>query len=417
METEHKMGQIEKKAPSAPESTPKLCKGLPWKLLLGAAAVVACLALFGRQSSPGKTLLSTSADDLITVPVIKVCREDLARSEIFDAEFRPYQVIDLHADVAGFVQSINVDIGDRVQEGDLLATLKIPELAEEIERAAATEVRDEKMVDQAAATYKEAHLTWTRLATINHNKPHLVAQQDLDNAEAKDSAADAGLAAAKENVKVAQAELDKLKAILNDCKITAPFSGVITKRYADVGALVHGGVSSSGAAVPLVRLSQNDRLRLDFPVSVSFVHDIKLGDSVEIRIAATGQIIHGKISRFTREVEMATRTMETEVDVPNHDLSLTPGIYAEASLELERHPQVLAIPTDALSDLKSPIAFVVNGKNQIEERPLTLGMITPENFEVVSGLKENDLVMIGNRSQVKPGQKVLTKLMGVGNIP
>jgi len=286
-----------------------------------------------------------------------------------------------------------------------------------MERAAATELRDEKIVDQAAARYQDAHVAWVRLNTINHNKPHLVAQQDLDTAQAKDSAAEAGLAAAKEDVHVAQAELNKLKAILNDCKITAPFSGVITKRYADVGALVQGGVSPSGAAMPLVRLSQNDRLRLDFPVSVSFVHNIKLGDPVEIRIAATGQTIHGKITRFTHDVEMATRTMETEVDVTNADLSLTPGIYAEASLELERHRNVLAIPTDALSDLKSPIAFVVNDKNQIEERPLTLGLVTPDKFEVTAGLKENDLVMIGNRAQVKLGQKVATKLMGTGSIP
>jgi len=417
METEHHKTQIEETNPAAPAIKSKLAKGLHWQLLLGVAVVVACLALFGRQSSHGKTLLNTNAEDLITVPVIKVVREDLARSENFDAEFRPYQVIDLHAAVAGFVESIEVDIGDRVKKGALLATLQIPELAEDMERAAATELRDEKIVDQAAARYQDAHVAWVRLNTINHNKPHLVAQQDLDTAQAKDSAAEAGLAAAKEDVHVAQAELNKLKAILNDCKITAPFSGVITKRYADVGALVQGGVSPSGAAMPLVRLSQNDRLRLDFPVSVSFVHDIKLGDPVEIRIAATGQTIHGKITRFTHDVEMATRTMETEVDVTNADLSLTPGIYAEASLELQRHRNVLAIPTDALSDLKSPIAFVVNDKNQIEERPLTLGLVTPDKFEVTAGLKENDLVMIGNRAQVKPGQKVATKLMGTGNNP
>jgi multidrug efflux pump subunit AcrA (membrane-fusion protein) len=150
---------------------------------------------------------------------------------------------------------------------------------------------------------------------------------------------------------------------------------------------------------------------------VSFVHDIKLGDPIVIRIVATGQTIHGKISRFTRDVEMATRTMETEVDVPNADLSLTPGIYAEASLELERHPNVLVIPADALADLKSPLAFVVNSQNQIEERTLTLGLTTPDKFEIVSGLKENDLVMIGNRSQVKPGQKVEPKLMAAGSLP
>jgi RND family efflux transporter MFP subunit len=169
--------------------------------------------------------------------------------------------------------------------------------------------------------------------------------------------------------------------------------------------------------MPLVRLSENDRLRLDFPVSVSYVHFIKAGDPVEIRISATGQVIHGKISRFTHNVDMATRTMESEVDVPNADLSLTPGIYAEVSLELERRPNVLMVPIDVLSNLKSPTVFVVNGENQIEERPLTLGLTTPDKFEVISGLKENDLVMIGNRAKVKPGQKVEPKLMEAGSPP
>jgi RND family efflux transporter MFP subunit len=416
METEHIKTEIETPpAPPASGGRKGWARVLNWKIiaLLGVGALV----LIALQSTRGTSRPASVSDNIITVPVVKVGRGDLVRTEAFDAEFRPYQVIDLHAEVAGFVQDIRVDIGDRVQKGDLLATLQIPELAEDTERAVAAQMRDEKMVDQASAAYEDAHLTWNRLATIDRNKPHLVAQQELDTARAKDSAAEAGLAAAKQNVMVAEAELHKLKAILNDCKIVAPFSGVITKRYADVGALVQGGVSPSGAAMPLVRLSENDRLRLDFPVSVSYVHYIKAGDPVEIRIAATGQVLHGKISRFTHNVDMATRTMESEVDVPNADLSLTPGIYAEVSMELERRPNVLMVPIDVLSNLKSPTVFVVNGENQIEERPLTLGLTTPDKFEVVSGLKENDLVMIGNRAKVKPGQKVEPKLMEAGSPP
>jgi RND family efflux transporter MFP subunit len=386
---------------------------LNWKLI--AAVALVGVILIAWQSSHGMTHEIADTNDVMTVPVVKVDREDLARNESFDAEFHPYQVIDLHAEVAGFVESIGVDIGDPVKKGDVLATLQIPELAEDIESAAARELRDEKMVEQAAATYEDAHLGWTRLTTIDHNKPHLIAQQNLDTAKAKDQAAEAGLAAAKQDVKVAEAELNKLKAMLNYCKITAPFPGIITKRYADVGALVQGGVSPSGAAMPLVRLSQNDRLRLQFPVSVSYVQYIKIGDPVEIRVAATGQVIHGKISRFAHNVDMATRTMETEVDVPNPDLSLIPGIYAEASLKFEKRQKVLAIPTDALSNLKSPTVLVVNADNRIEERPLVVGLTTATKFEVLSGLKENDLVIIGNRSQVKPGQKVEPKLIDMAS--
>ncbi len=161
-------------------------------------------------------------------------------------------------------------------------------------------------------------------------------------------------------MQVSKAELDKLKAVMDYCKITAPFSGVITKRYADEGALVQGGVTPSASAMPLVRLSQNDRLRLDFPVSVSYVHRINAGDPVEIHVQALGRTISGKISRFTRKVDTDTRTMEAEVDVPNPDLSLTPGIYAVAALRLDRRENVLTIPEQALSSRNAPTVFVVN---------------------------------------------------------
>ncbi len=203
--------------------------------------------------------------------------------------------------------------------------------------------------------------------------------------------------------------------MLDYCKITAPFSGVITKRYADQGALVQGGVTPSAAATPLVRLSQNDRLRLDFSVSVSYVERIKLGDPVEIRIQSTGRTISGKISRFTRKVNTDTRTMDAEVDVTNTDLSLTPGIYAIAALTLDHRQNVLTVPAEAIAGRRLPTVFVLNKNNEVEERPVTLGLETPEKIEVVSGLNENDLVMIGGRSLVRPGQKVDPKLTALGS--
>src|ERR1043166_9252895 len=121
--------------------------------------------------------------------------------------------------------------------------------------------------------------------------------------------------------------------MLKYSRIHAPFDGVITKRFADPGALIHNGGSSS---TPLVRLSQNGRLRLVFPVSVSFVSLIMIGDPVEIRVQSSGNTFAGTISRFTRKVETATRTMEVEVDVPNSDLRFVPGMYASVALKLER---------------------------------------------------------------------------------
>ena len=384
-----------------------------WKLAAIPLAAIACF--FALKSLRGKSDSAPAPADAFPVAVAKVTREDLTQEQVFEAEFRPYQEIDLHAKVAGFVQSITVDIGDRVKAGEVLATLEIPELKEDLERAEAMELRDEKEVNEAKAKYEDAHTNYTRLAAINEAKPNLVAQQDLDTLQARDQAAEAALDSAKQQVEVARAEVNKLKAVADYCKITAPFSGVITKRFADEGALVQGGVAPSSAATPLVRLSQNDRLRLDFPVSVSYVQRIKAGESVEIRFPALGKTLTGVIARFTRKVDADTRKMWAEVDVPNDDLSLTPGIFADAVLKLDHREKVLTIPAEAIPNRKATTVFVLNQRNEIEERPVTLGLETASRLEVVAGLNENDLVMIGSRAEVKPGQKVEPKLVEMGS--
>jgi multidrug efflux pump subunit AcrA (membrane-fusion protein) len=108
--------------------------------------------------------------------------------------------------------------------------------------------------------------------------------------------------------------------------------------------------------------------------------------------------------------------MEAEVDVPNTDLALTPGLYAVAELKLDQREKVLTIPAEAISSHKSPTVFVLNQANEIEERPVTLGLETPDKLEVLSGVNENDLVIVGSRAQVKPGQKVEPKILEVGGL-
>jgi RND family efflux transporter MFP subunit len=194
-------------------------------------------------------------------------------------------------------------------------------------------------------------------------------------------------------------------------QITAPFPGVITKRYADPGALIQAGTASSTQSLPLVRLSQNDRLRLDIPVSVAHVAAIKIGDPVEIRVETLSKPLTGVIARSTRKVETQTRTMEVEVDVANSDLTLIPGMYASASLRLARHERTLVVPVEAVSRQKECTVFVVNPKDVVEERTISPGLETPHGVEVLVGLKEDDLVMIGSRAQIKPGQQVEPKLI------
>jgi RND family efflux transporter MFP subunit len=372
-------------------SGPPRLRWLDWRigtiLLVGTVSIPVCYALRSHGKPP---IVLTRAP---RVAVAKIGREDLANEVTLPAEFRPYLKVELHAKVSGYVDQINVDIGDEVKAGQLLARLEVPELRNELTRASAAQ-------KHARAEYKEAHLVYTRLVAVEQAHPTLVAQQELDAAEAKDSVAESAIAGA-------DAEVERYQSLLSYTRITAPFDGVITHRFADPGSLIQAGTASDTQSKPLVCLSDNYRLRLDIPVSVDNVQDIKIGDSVEVRVESMkGKIFTGTISRVTHQVDEDTRTMITEIDVANSKLELTPGMYARVVLKIERRPQVLSIPTDAISAGKNPSVYVINRDQEIEERPVTLGLETPAKYEVLAGLKEGEFVMIGSRSQVKPGQKV-----------
>ncbi len=340
----------------------------------------------------------------MAVAVARVTREDLFNRVTIPAEFRPYVEVELHAKVSGYVREMKVDFGDRVKSNQLLATLEVPELHDELHNAMATE-------QKAEADYTNAHLIYMRLAAVNKEHPNLVAQQDLDTADAKDRTTAAAIAACK-------ADVDKYNTLVAYTFITAPFDGVITKRYADPGALIQAGTASDTQSLPLVRVSDNYLLRLDFFVSQKDVKDVHVGDTVEVLAESLGgKTFTGIITRTTERVQELTRMMTAEIEVPNPSLELVPGTYARVVLKLQSRPRVLSIPIEAVaSEQKSSVSseqkanvYVVNEKNEIEERPITVGLETPTRYEVIEGLKEGDLVMMGSRSKVKPGQKVEPK--------
>jgi len=380
-------------------SRPEAFRFFRQRRLLGASAAVLAGLLAGFWLIRGPHAASAAPDapaDLPTVPVVRVARQDLYKGVTVPAEFRPYVEVELHAKVAGYVDQMSVDFGDRVKAGQLLATLEVPELHDELNNAIAT-------AQKAAADYTNADLIYTRLEAVNQKHPNLVAQQDLDTAEANDNSAAATLAADR-------ADVQKYQTLVAYTQITAPFDGVITHRYADPGTLIQAGTSSDTQSLPLLRVSDNYLLRLDFPVDVDFVKDVRVGDKVQVRVESLDNTTFtGTITRFTRDVDDKTRQMTTEIEVPNPDLELVPGMYCFVDLKVQKHPQALAVPTQAVIAGSPPTIYVVNHNNRIEERPVKLGLETPDQYEVISGLEEGDWVVVGNRTQLQPGQKVEPK--------
>ncbi|MGI8992369.1 MAG: efflux RND transporter periplasmic adaptor subunit [Bryobacteraceae bacterium] len=366
---------------------------------------------------------------IVTVPVAQAARLDLSREVALSAEFRPFQEVEIHAKVSGYLKKIYVDVGDRVKTGQTLAVLEIPEMESDLARATATtrrsssEVqREREELDRAQAAHEAQHKSYERLAAVIKTRPNLVAQQEIDDAMGRDrtneaavSAARAALASAQQQVDVSQADEAKTKTLNAYARITAPFAGVISKRYEDTGAMVQAGTASQSQ--PLVRLSQNDLLRLILPVPESIVPKIHIGSPVQVRVPTLNRTFEGKVARFAERVSSATRTMETEVDVPNKSMLLIPGMYAEAVLTTEQRPNALAIPLQAVvTEGKTATVYLVNRDQRIEERPVTLGLETPDKVEVLSGLKAGDLVVTGGRSQLKTGEKVDPKIMETADV-
>lgn len=370
----------------------RLHRRLGWTIsvtVCGAAAIMLARSWPGRAN-----VRSEGAAAVPTVAVVKVDREDLYRQITIPAEFRPYNEVDVHAKVSGYVQRMNVDIGDQVRAGELLALLEIPELGDELDHAVATRER-------AAADYKDAHLAYIRLVEVNKEHPNLIAQQDLDTAEAKDATAEGALAAAKSDVQ-------RYHTLVGYTRITAPFGGVITKRYVDPGALIQAGTASQ--TMPLVRVSDNRRLRLDFPVSVDYVPAVHNDVPISVRIDSLGgRTLTGRIARFADRVDESTRTMTAEMEVDNQALEMVPGMYATVLLKVDAHSHVLAVPVEAVPSGGRTV-FVVNAAHRIEERAIRLGMETPTKYEVLSGLREGDLVVVGNPAQLRAGQDVEARI-------
>lgn len=368
--------------------------------------------------------VETAANRRVVVAVAKADREDLEKHEVLAAEFRPFQMVEVHAKVAGYLRKINVDVGSRVSEGDELAVLEVPELVDELTRAEAAKNRSVSEVDRAKEDLARAQaqrdatrLIYERLQGVAKTQPNLIAQQEIDDAQARDqaaaasvSAASAAVASSQQTVAVSQADIEKARTMTGYTRITAPFTGVVTRRYADTGAMIPAGTATTSNGLALVQLSQNNLLRLVLPVPEAIVSQVHLGQKVTVHVGALKRDFEGTVSRFADTVATGTRTMETEIDVPNPNLLLIPGMYAEATITVEKRSGALAIPLEAVTTSgNSATAYVVDAGSHIVVRSLTLGLETPDRVEVLSGVAEGELVVVGNRSGLTPGQVVEPK--------
>ncbi len=320
------------------------------------------------------------------------------------------------------IRHIYVDIGDKVRQGQTLAVLEVPELQAQVVGAQAgiaqsqqNIARLQSEVAREESSYAAVHAAYVRLKQASDQQPGLVAAQELEDALARDKAASAQVDAAKSAVAAGQGQLGVSRAenlrvgsLVKYATITAPYTGVVTMRYADTGALIPAG-TAEGLNQAVVRLAQSDVLRLRMPVPEQDVPMVHVGSNVTVHVQATGQDFPGTVVRFTRDVSNATRTKLTEVDVKNPTLALTPGMYADVTFNLQEKQNTLIVPASAVIQGDQPAVMLVDGDDEVVKRPVVLGIASANKQEVTSGLGPGDRVIIGGLSTLQPGEKVTPK--------
>jgi RND family efflux transporter MFP subunit len=396
------------------------------RLAAGFAALLATLLASCSGGADGR--VEASGQPAVTVGVTKVVKNNLSRQITLSSELVPFQEIDVYAKESGFVKKLLVDYGTQVQAGQVMAILEIPELEAqlqedqaEIKNATNQVARAQHELARYQAQYKALHLEYTRLNEVFQSQPGIVAQQEVDDAQGKDLAAqsqvDAGqaaLEAAQSQLAAAKAKLSHDQSLYDYSRITAPFSGVVTERYANLGTLVQAGTASSTQAIPIVKLSEDDLFRLVIPVPESYVRFIHVGDPVDVHVPSLNRTFPGEVARFSVDVREDTRTMHTEVDVPNKDGALVPGIYAQADLTLEQRSEVPTVPLQAVNQAgDKTTVFVVNANGEIENRDVSLGIQSATDAEVVSGLQEGEEVIVSDRGGLKVGERVHPQMVQV----
>src|ERR1700732_3616645 len=364
-----------------------------------------------------------AADDTPNAPaaaVVKVTRRNISDSLEIASEFQPFQEVDIYAKVSGYIHKLNVDYGTHVKRGQVLALLEIPELQQQLQQDEASVHRSEQdlarareELNRAQSAYNVAHVTYTRLADVQKSRPELVAQQEIDVAQGKEleasanvSSERAALASAEQGLLVAKAALGKDQAMFDYARMTAPFDGVVTQIYAYTGALLPAGTTSNKSDSGLCRLAQNNLLRLVIPVPERAVSDIHVGEDIAVTVSGTNKSFSGKIVRFSDQIDTTTRTMHTEVDVPNPKYELVSGMYAAVKIPLHSVANVLTLPVQAVQSAGEGkgTVLVVDHNNKIENRGVTLGLQSAKEVEITSGLQENETVIFGAQGQFKAGE-------------
>ncbi|MDP9149911.1 MAG: efflux RND transporter periplasmic adaptor subunit [Myxococcota bacterium] len=366
-----------------------------WRVALVGAIALAALLLAGilprilRRASMGREE-SRASSGLSRLRVASAVRAAPRAHVLLPASIQPIQETSLFARTSGYVRRWYVDLGAEVKKDQLLVELDLPEVDEELRQARAGSAQAEAAIAQSKAQLQLARTTNDRYAVLGAGG--LVSKQEVDQYASAYDVQRSNLAAAEAAKRSAEANVRRTEDLRGFGKILAPFDGVITMRAAEVGQLV---VSGTGMGQALYKVAEVDVVRAFVNVPQLYAGAIKVGMPAPLTLReAPGRVFPGRVARTSNELDVATRALLTEVDVPNADRALVAGMYAQVSFDVERQGRLIIVPaTSTLFDAKGPrVAIVRDGV--VHWAPVQVDSDLGERLVIATGIAEGDLVAV-----------------------
>lgn len=363
--------------------------------------VLGAFTLIQRRAQYRALAEETEARAIPTVAVIHPTFEGAQEDLVLPGTMRPYVESPIYARTNGYLQKWYHDIGSRVPKGELLADIDTPEVDQQLSQARAD-------LNTAQANANLSKITAARYQELI--KTDGVSKQEVDNAVGD-------LEAKQATVKSAEANVRRLEELESFKHVFAPFAGVITRRNVDTGTLINAG--NSGAQQELFNLAQTDPIRVYVSVPEVYSPSIHVGLGAFLEVTQyPGQNFQGRVVRTAEAIDPSTRTLLTEVDVPNRNVQLFPGGYSQAHLQVKVNAERLQVPVNALLFRSEGLrAVVVDADHKLHLRPLTIGRDFGTTLEVLQGLHANDWIVLNPADSLEDGQTVRVKEVAQLNVP
>jgi RND family efflux transporter MFP subunit len=356
-------------------------------------AIVGGFTLLQRRTQYHALAKETEA---LAIPTVSVIHAPAAKGQedlVLPGTMQAYVESPIYARTSGYVKKWYHDIGTRVKQGQLLADIDTPEVDQQLYQAKAD-------LTTAQANANLSKITADRLQELI--KTDGVSKQEVDNAVGD-------LAAKNAIVKSAEANVGRLEELEGFKHVVAPFSGVVTRRQTDIGQLINAG--NGGASQELFSLAQTDPLRVYINVPEAYAPAIHSGLGAYLELTQyPGRKFEGKVVRTAESIDLSTRTLLTEVDVPNHAGELLPGGYAQVHLEVQISGEHVQVPVNALLFRAEGLrAIVVDSNHRLHLQPLTIGRDYGTSLEVLQGLSSSDWIVLNPADSLDEGQQVNVK--------